>query len=381
MTPVRIAFHAPLKPPDHPTPSGDRGMARLLIRALGAAGHEVEVASRLRAYDGRGVPRIQAAIRDVARTRAERWLEQVAAGARPRPDLWFTYHLYHKAPDWLGPRIAAGLGVPYVVAEASHAPKRAGGPWDIGYRQAEAAIRAADRVLCLTRLDMACVAPLLAGPERLVRLPPFIDPEPYARAVADAPRARAEVARAHGLDPAVPWLLVVAMMRPGDKLASYQRLAAALARLAQREWRLLVVGDGPARGEVRRALAPLRRVVSYLGALPADALPRVYAASDLYLWPGVGEAYGMAFLEAQAAGLAVVAGRERGIPDVVRDGETGVLTPPGDDRAFAESVRALLADSARRREMGRRATAWVAAERDIAATARRLDDALAGLVA
>jgi hypothetical protein len=45
---MRIAFYAPMKPPDHPVPSGDRRMSRLLIAALGRAGHEVELASRLR---------------------------------------------------------------------------------------------------------------------------------------------------------------------------------------------------------------------------------------------------------------------------------------------------------------------------------------------
>ncbi len=351
-------------------------MGRLLLAALAAAGHEVDVASRLRAYDGRGVPRIQQAIREVARVRARDWLAEVAGGARARPDLWFTYHVYHKAPDWLGPEIAAALCIPYVVAEPSHAPKRAGGPWDIGYRQAEAAIRAADRVLCLTRHDMACVAPLVTAPHRLLHLPPFLDTGDHPAVEGDV---RGRVASAHGLDPTTPWLLAVAMMRPGDKLASYRRLAAGLGAMPPGEWQLLVVGDGPAAAEVCAALAPLGGRVRYLGARPPKALPSLYAASDLYLWPGVGEAYGMALLEAQAAGLPVVAGNERGIPDVVREGETALLVPPGDDGAFARAVAHLLAAPETRRRMGCRAAAWVRAERTVDATARRLDAILGSL--
>ena len=49
-------------------------------------------------------------------------------GRRPRPDLWFTYHLYYKAPDLVGPLVAGALGIPYAVAEASVAHKRAGKP-------------------------------------------------------------------------------------------------------------------------------------------------------------------------------------------------------------------------------------------------------------
>ncbi|HJS32647.1 MAG TPA: glycosyltransferase family 1 protein, partial [Alphaproteobacteria bacterium] len=48
---MRIVFYAPLKPPDHPVPSGDRRMAQLLIAACESAGHEVELAARFRSYE------------------------------------------------------------------------------------------------------------------------------------------------------------------------------------------------------------------------------------------------------------------------------------------------------------------------------------------
>src|SRR4030095_4370142 len=85
-----------------------------------------------------------------------------ATPARPsrRPQAWFTYHLYHKAPDWLGPPVSRALGIPYLVAEASHAPKRAGGPWDLGQRAAAAAIAAADAILVLNPTDRDCLLPL-----------------------------------------------------------------------------------------------------------------------------------------------------------------------------------------------------------------------------
>ena len=77
----------------------------------------------------------------------------------------------------------------------------------------------------------------------------------------------------------------------------------------------------------------------FLGALPPDRLAACYAAADLMVWPAINEAYGMALLEAQAAGLPVVAGRTGGVPDIVRDGVTGLLTPIGDETAFAEAGR------------------------------------------
>jgi len=87
----------------------------------------------------------------------------------------------------------------------------------------------------------------------------------------------------------------------------------------------------------------------------------------------------MALLEAAAAGLPVVAGRTGGVPDIVADGETGLLAEVGDAARFAEAAAALLADPARRRTMGETAVRRIAAEHDIAGASRRLADALAAL--
>ena len=350
-------------------------MARLLMAALAKAGHAVSLASDFRSYDGTGCADRQQALAAEGAAEARRLVARYRTG--DAPDLWFTYHLYHKAPDWLGPAVAAALAIPYVVAEPSYAPKRAGGPWDAGHRAVAAALGKAAAAFCLTRLDRACVAPLLAAPDRLHDLPPFTDivPPPI-----DGRAARADLARATDLDPAMPWLIAVAMMRPGDKLESYRRLAEALALLARSDWRLLVVGDGPARPEVEAMLAAFGSRVGYAGALAADRLTLALAAADLCVWPAANEAYGMALLEAQAAGLAVVAGNERGVPDVVRDGESGLLTRPGDAAAFAAAVDRLLADPGLRRRMGERARARVAAEQSLDAAARRLDGTLSRLL-
>src|SRR4029079_17595767 len=138
---MRIAFYAPLKPPDHPVASGDRAMARALIGALERAGHEVTLATHFRSYDS-GDARRQARLRAEGRKIAHRYLRKVERSGKP-PEIWFTYHLYHKAPDWLGPLVSKRLGIPYVVAEASYAPKQAGGRWDLGHHAVEDAIRSA----------------------------------------------------------------------------------------------------------------------------------------------------------------------------------------------------------------------------------------------
>jgi glycosyltransferase involved in cell wall biosynthesis len=367
---MRVAFYAPLKPPDHPVPSGDRRIARELMRALALAGHQAVLASRFRSWDGGGDAGRQARIARLGAQLAQRLLRRYRARPESRPALWLTYHLYHKAPDWLGPVVTHALGIPYVVVEAAHSPGQAGGPWAAGHAAARAAIRNADLVVSLNSDDRDGLLALVEDPRRLVALPPFLDTAPYRRAA----RAREPLATRFDLDPSRPWLLTVAMMREGAKLASYRVLAAAARRLLDLEWQLVLVGDGPARGTVEglfEVLPPGR--ARFLGALEAADLPPLYAAADLYLWPAIHEAFGMAFLEAQAAGLPAVAGRERGVPDIVRDGGTGLLAPPGDAAAFAAAVRALLTDADRRTAMSRRARELSATEHDIEAAAARLD--------
>jgi glycosyltransferase involved in cell wall biosynthesis len=364
---MRIAFYAPLKPPDHPVPSGDRRVARLLLDALRVAGHQPFVASRLRLYDGQGDPvrqtRLAGIGNGVARLLIRRWRRNPASA----PDLWFTYHLYYKAPDWLGPAVSTALGIPYVVAEASSAPKRLSGKWDIGQRAVEQALRQADAVLGLNPTDRDCVLALLRDPGRWIGFPPFLD----ARRYAAAPRS--------GPPSSPPRLIAVAMMRHGDKLDSYRLLAASLAMLSDLDWSLDVVGDGEARGEVAAALAPLGPRVRWRGALDEAAVANALADSDLFVWPAVNEAFGMALLEAQASGLPVVAGASGGVSGIVADRETGRLVPPGDPNAFAAALRLLIVDPDKRAAMGVAARARVRREHDLPAAASRLRAILARL--
>ena len=372
---MRIAFYAPLKPPSHAVPSGDRRVAGLLMDALERSADHIELVSTFRSFDGDG----DAARQEALRTQGAAHAARLVAGWRAappelRPTLWFTYHVYYKAPDWLGPAISRELGIPYVIAEASYAEKRAGGPWAIGHEAAADAIAHARLVLSPSRDDVAGLQALIPQ-ERIVHFPPFLDAEVYRASTKDRAAHRARIARERGLDPAVPWIVVAAMMRAGDKLASYRELATALATLTDLPWRLVIAGDGSGRPEIEAALAraaPGR--ACFLSTLEARELAVVYAACDLYAWPAVNEAYGMSLLEAQAAGVPVVSRPLRGVPDVVIDGRTGLLR---DD--LAAGLRELLTDAPRREALGREAAAFIHSERSLDAAAQRLGKLLGAL--
>jgi glycosyltransferase involved in cell wall biosynthesis len=370
---VKIAFYAPLKAPTHPVPSGDRRIAQLLMRALEHAGHEVVLASRLRTFDGAGDARRQARLRDIGARVAVRAARRLA---RDPPACWLTYHLYHKAPDWVGPPAAARLGIPYLVAEAAYAAKQAAGPWSLGLEGTRRALSAARAVIALKRVDIAGVRSQLAADAELVSLAPFVDTDAIAGPCRRL-QARDWLREHLGLDPDAPWLAAVAMMRPGDKTSSYRLLARALALVLDRRWQVVVVGDGSARTEVEAVLGALpRQRVRLAGAWARERLDRLLCGFDLLAWPGVGEAIGMALLEAGAAGVPVLAGRGGGVGDVVRDGETGCLVPAGDARAFADALARLLDAPGLRARLGAGARGAALADHSVPAAAVALDSLL-----
>ncbi len=360
---MRIAFHAPLKEPGHPVPSGDRLMARQLIACLEGLGHDVEVASTLRAWQPAPDAAALAALRHAAAGEVERLAAHWArAGA---PGLWFTYHNYYKAPDLIGPALADRFAIPYVVAEGSYAPKRDLDAWAQHQAAALPGLRAARLHLCFTARDrdgLRAVAPQ----DRLAAFPPFIDAPP-------------RVACGRGADPTVR-LVTVGMARPGKKLENFRQLAGVLSRLKHLAWRLDAVGGGVGLDEARAAFAPLGEDrVTFHGEQPRGAVLDLLAAADLFVWPGFEEAYGLVYLEAQAMGVPVVARDEGGVEAVLRPGETGVLSPPGDMAAYAGAIAALIADPERRARMGAAAQAFARGERSMAAATARLGRLLAPL--
>ncbi|MGR8928252.1 glycosyltransferase family 4 protein (plasmid) [Rhizobium leguminosarum] len=353
---MRVAFYAPMKSPNHPVPSGDRLMARLLIRALELGGHQVDIASEFRTYAS--TPEAAAALEPAISAELERL--RLTWKSHPRPELWFCYHPYYKSPDPFGPAISAEFAIPYVTAEASYAAKRDRTGWAASQKRVGEAIMQAAVNISFTERDQAGLT--AAFPQaRLAGLKPFIDTALFERA-SPAP------------DP--HRLMTVAMMRAGDKMDSYAMLARALRLIEERPWTLAVIGDGPMRQEVQVLFADFPGRIEWLGERNPVEIAELLGHGGLYVWPGCGEAYGLAYLEAQAAGLPVVAQETAGVPAVVEAGVTGLLTPDGDVAAYAEAVTALLDDRQRRDAIGQTARRFVLGQRSLAMAAQVLNGIL-----
>lgn len=131
-------------------------------------------------------------------------------------------------------------------------------------------------------------------------------------------------------------------------------LIDAVATLDDLSVELVVVGDGPLRGELeRRAAAKLSGRVRFLGQ--RDDVGAELAGFDIFALTSDREGMPLAILEAAAAGLPVVATRAPGSVEAVVEGETGILAPTGDAAAVAAGLRRLVGDPALRRRMGQRA--------------------------
>ena len=345
-----IGFYAPLKSPGHPVPSGDRRMAQLLIKILEKSGHEVTQLSSLRSWEGKGDEQKQHQIRHQATAELTRIRK---SGLAARLDLVFVYHLYHKAPDWIGIELCHEQVIPYVLVEASYAPKQAGGPWHSGHVQAKKCIGRANAIISVNPIDSHCVREIARSDCHIGHIMPFLE------AVEENSKSKFELRERlcsqNNLDQQCVWLIAVAMMREGDKMSSYRMLASSVSKIASRNWQLVVIGDGECRTQVAEMLEKVAAQCLFTGKLSPGAVADWLDACDVYVWPSVNEAYGLGLLEAVAHGLPTIACSYGGVGQIVEHGFNGFLVNPGDCASYTERLDALVSNPEARTRFGENA--------------------------
>jgi glycosyltransferase involved in cell wall biosynthesis len=156
-----------------------------------------------------------------------------------------------------------------------------------------------------------------------------------------------------------PVLLFVSALDPAHYFKGLPVLVEALRTLVDARWRLVVVGDGPARPQYEELArnVGLDHRIHFAGDVSDVDLPRYYRAADVHLFPSTGtsEAFGLVCLEAAASGIPTIASRLPGVRTVVLDRETGLHVTPRDATELSAAVRLLLERPDLRDQLGRAA--------------------------
>jgi len=271
--------------------------------------------------------------------------------ARVRPDI---VHTHLGLADVLGTLAARSLGLPSVSTIHLVAGQPTGRPSEAGPRGA-----ARERLAALVRRYAGARVIAVSDAARDAYLQKRWDVPDHVvtvhNGIARAPREDAgiRVRAEFGLAPDALVVSTVTVLRPGKGhdlvIEAVRRLLPSFPRL-----RLLVLGDGPAREEIRRLARPLGAAAVLTGH--HDDVMAVLAATDVLLHPTLMDAFPTALLEAAAARVPVIATQVGGIPEIVEDGDTGLLLPfPPTPAALTERLGALLADEQLRRRIGARA--------------------------
>ena len=353
----------------------------VLARGLGSLGHDVHVVLRgwgeegVEEREGVSVHRVAVAEpswRLGTRTLSERLWESrdILAFARAASETIGSIASSTgldvvESPDFRAQGLVTRLRhrrIPLVVK--LHTPAALVDPLNEPGRRLDPDRRLAERLeRALVRRARLVTAPSRALAERVaahwgiaqesIRIVPHpLDAERFASAAPDAPHEPARV-------------ICVGRL---ERIKGVETLIEAVPRIlaAAPEARIELVGEDDPSGHdgasmlehLRRRLAELGvpdEAVQFRGAVDRAELPRLYARAAVSVVPSLWEGFPYGCLEAMAAGCAVVAGAAGGLPEVVRDGEDGLLVPPGDPRALGDAVAGLLRDASLRARVGEQA--------------------------
>jgi glycosyltransferase involved in cell wall biosynthesis len=274
-------------------------------------------------------------------------------------------HTHSSVDSWLAGVAAKSLGRPVVRSRHVSIPIR---------RRRALVYRLADRIITSGEGVRAIVVAAGIAPERVVSISAGVDGGRFHAGVSGRP-VRNEL----GLGEA-PVVGLVANVR-GSKGHNFFLEAARTVLASRPDARFLIVGDGVGFDEVSRRVRDMGLDPSVCLTGFRRDIPEVMAALDVLVLPSIrSEAIPQVIPQALAVGTPVVASTVGGSPELIRDGENGRLVPPGDSRALADAILALLREPERARAMARAGQAMVQERYTIDATMARTTAVYRGLL-
>ncbi len=316
--------------PDVPEGSGTHVGISVLREALEARGHTVEVLA----------PAPHGPVSLLRRLRFNVRARRAALRLHPRPDLIVGFDLdgfLLAARDVR--RVAAIKGV--LADESGYERGLPHVRLTVESFLERRHVRRVDRIVTSSAYSAARIAEEYGvDVNRITVVPEAIDLARWRRAFEAAPK----------LPRGGPSILCVAHLYPRKNV---ETLLAAMTRLSN-DAVLRVVGTGPGFARLERLSRKLGlgERVELLGHVDFTRLAGEYRRADVFCLPSRQEGFGIVFLEAMAAGLPVVAGRAAAVPEVVIDGESGILVDPRSPDDLAAALDRLLSDPVERRRLG-----------------------------
>lgn len=338
-----MSFYSPLKPIDSPIPSGDREISRGLFRFFETHGVKPFVVSRLvsrRAkFESKLTEKIQWSFK---------LLPNLLKSVTQSSDILFTYHNYYKAPDWIHPVVSWLKGTPYVVFEASFKPSLKDSD-PLAYHFLKFSFKQAKLLFTDTKRDFEVLKKHF--PEKTHYVRPSIEDE----RILDSN----QVGDMNG----TPQLVSIAMLRADRKFPSVKWLVETLSELQNEGYRFHYrhIGGGECFEELENLCHKLLKPENYTlcGTLEKEETMEQLQECDIFVYPGIGETFGMVYLEAQAKGLPVVAFKNGGVADAIADGTSGHLCQSFDREEYKQRIIELISDREKYASFSRGAVEYV----------------------
>lgn len=199
------------------------------------------------------------------------------------------------------------------------------------------ALRVSDVVLCLTK-DLGNKTRQIQPRTRVIVLPSGVETQPICL-----------VSTSVSLESQIKNRRVILYVGRIRRIKGLQYLVRAFAQVQEKipSAVLLVVGDGDDKTRIMQCVDELglRDKVVFVGSVPYNRVPAYFAIADVFVLPSLAEGLPSVILEAYSAGVPVIASRVCGISEIVRDGITGYLVAPGNEKELAAKIEQLLLDT------------------------------------
>ena len=233
----------------------------------------------------------------------------------------------------------------------------------------------ADRIIVFTDIEKAdMVKYRVCGASKILAIHSGLDFSIFERLKVDVVKKRAEFSLG-------PEDLVVGMVGRLESIKGFEYFidsAAIVSRQIPRA-RFLIVGEGSLHNELAARARGLNIGDKVFFAGWREDVPEILSVLDVLALASLNEAVGRVLLEAGAVGKPAVATEVGGVPEIIRNNETGILVPPRDPAAMARALIALLKDEAKRGEMGRAAKEWVRGNFNDRSMVEKLDEIYKGV--